>query len=306
MTTDRAKRYAANRTVTDDKKGGCLFCHSKKFLTVDHLDGDEDNGESSNLAWLCKSCNTRKGAAFRKAGIGRPTNQYNPYLGLSPAERKNFSQLDFGFPPRREYDEARAAKRKRRQQSHAQAIRDRREARKAEARQLKADRKAEQERLKAGVSSLGRELQAATKRGDKVAARALTAEINEMLADIRRNPAGISTPGQWSEAVRAVLGEPSYMGVAAAASRIRATPPGTRRRLSAAMRPNPATKIPTYAQYAFAVAGYDHGRGDVSLGELIHRTPKEKRAEYARRIAAAKRTHGTEHQTGRYRETVPF
>ena len=222
MLTDRAKRYAANRTVTDDKKGGCLFCHSKKFLTVDHLDGNEDNGESSNLAWLCKSCNTRKGAAFRKAGIGRPTNQYNPYLGLSPAERKNFSQLDFDFPPRREYDEARAAERKRRQQSHAQAIRDRREARKAEARQLKADRKAEQERLKAGVSSLGRELQAATKRGDKVAARALTAEINEMLADIRRNPAGISTPGQWSEAVRAVLGEPSYMGVAAAASRIRA------------------------------------------------------------------------------------
>lgn len=303
-TTDRAKRYAANRTITDDKSAGCLFCGSNRNLTVDHLDGFEENGESANLAWLCKSCNTRKGAAFRKAGIGRPTNQYNP-CQLSDEERKNFSQLGFDFPPRREYDEARAADRKRKQQAHAAELRDRREAKAARSRQLKADRKAEQTRLRAGISSLGAELQRARKAGDKEAVRSLTAEINDMAADIRRNPASITSPRQWADAVAASLGAPSIMSTRAAAARIRATAPGTRRKFAGAMRVNPG-KIPTYAQYAFAVSGYDHGRGDPALSEIIHRTPKAKRAEYARRIADAKREHGTASRTGTYRLTVPF
>jgi hypothetical protein len=301
MTTDRAKRYAANRTITDDKSDGCLFCGSKRNLTVDHLSGDENDGHPSNLAWLCKSCNTRKGAAFAKAGIGRLTNQYNP-CQLSPEERKNFSQLGFDFPPRREYDEARAVDRKRKQQAHAEELRARREAKAAHSRRLKADRKAEQARLKAGISSLGLELQRARKAGDKDAIRSLTDEINDMAGDIRRNPASITSPRQWADAVAASLGAPSSMSTRSAATRIRATVPGTRRKFAASMRVNPG-KIPTYAQYAFAVAGYNHGKGDPALGETIHRTPKATRASYARMIAATKRERGTDSRTG---STVPF
>jgi hypothetical protein len=50
-------------------------------MTVDHVDGHPDHSQPSNLQWLCKSCNTAKGAAFAKAGKGRLTNQYNPSGG---------------------------------------------------------------------------------------------------------------------------------------------------------------------------------------------------------------------------------
>ncbi len=310
MTTDRAKRYAANRAVTDDKRSGCLFCCSKKNLTVDHLSGDESDGDPRNLAWLCKSCNTRKGAAFRKAGVGRPTNQYNPCLGLSTEERRNYEQLGFSFPPRAEYDRARAADRKRKQREHAAVIARRREERKADRARRASEKKAEMRGLRDRLSSVEAEIKRAVAYGDKDAARSLREDYNETLGELRDytrrhaiNPAGITTPGQWSEAVRAVLGQPSYMSVSAAASRIRATPPGQRRKLARAMRPNPGA-VPTYKQYAFAVSGFDHGRGDPALGEVIHRTPKATRASYARMIAASKREHGTEHRTGRYRETA--
>jgi hypothetical protein len=302
MTTDRAKRYAANRNVADDKGSGCLFCGSKKFLTVDHLSGDEDDGAPANLAYLCKSCNTRKGAAFRKAGIGRPTNQYNPDLGLSPEERRNFSQLGFDFPPRREYDEARAAQKKRAASDRAEAKRRRREEKQVEQRRLKAELAEENRRLASEARAVAVMRKKAIREGDKERARELLREEDYLLSMVNPAATSIRTSDQWQEAVNAVLGGPSYMSVRAAASRIRATPPGQRRKLA---RPNPA-KIPTYAQYAFAVAGYDHGRGDSSLSELIHRTPNAKRAEYARRIAAAKREHGTERRTGRYADTVPF
>ena len=304
MTTDRAKRYAANRNVADDPKKGCLFCGSKRFLTVDHLSGDESDGTPANLAYLCKSCNTRKGATFAKAGIGRRTAQYNPDLGLSPEERRNFSQLGFDFPPRAEYDQARAASRKRKQADHTAELKRRREERKEEARRRAADRRAEQKGLREGISRLGAELQRARKAGDKEAARSIAAEINDMAGDLRRNPAGITSAGQWQNAVAAVLGQPSYMSVSAAASRIRATPPGQRRKFGISLR-NPAG-VPTYAQYAFAVSGYRHGKVDTSLKTVIDRVPASRRSEYARVIWGQRRLHGTEHMTGTSRETVPF
>ena len=45
---------------------------------VDHKDGFEDHGQKSNLQWLCRSCNNRKGAVMAKRGTGRRTRQYNP------------------------------------------------------------------------------------------------------------------------------------------------------------------------------------------------------------------------------------
>jgi 5-methylcytosine-specific restriction endonuclease McrA len=314
MSTDRAKRYAANRTVSDEKSCGCLFCGSHRYLTVDHLDGNENNGESANLAWLCKSCNTRKGAAFAKAGIGRRTARYNPDLGLSPQERKNYQQLGFDFPPRGEYDAARAADRKRRQQDHAADLRRRREEKQAETRRKRADRIAEQKSLREGISRLGLELQRARKAGDKEAARELVAEINDLTSDLRRNPASIRSPRQWQEAVNACVGAPSYMSTRAGAERIRATSPAARRKFAAASRWNPAkAKVPTYAQYAWAVAthcagdkrafhGGVHGCGAHDEGgAIIHATPPNVRRQYARIMDARRRQRERS-----ARDEVPF
>jgi hypothetical protein len=77
--TDRAKRYRANQAgCLPSGPRRCALCESRRFLTVDHKDGFEANGAKSNLRWLCKSCNTRLGAAMAKKGKGRRTAQYNP------------------------------------------------------------------------------------------------------------------------------------------------------------------------------------------------------------------------------------
>lgn len=60
---------------------------------------------------------------------------------------------------------------------------------------------------------------------------------------------------------------------------------------------------PTYEQYLFAVRTHQPGAHDEG-GAIIHATPKAKRSEYARKIAAVKRRHGTDRR-GR-REEVPF
>jgi len=47
-----------------------------------HLDGNESNGEPENLAYGCRSCNTRLAHAFKRVGAGVPTSQYNPSSGV--------------------------------------------------------------------------------------------------------------------------------------------------------------------------------------------------------------------------------
>lgn len=73
--TDRAHRYRAQGNVSGPRR--CELCGSKRFLVVDHKDGDEHNDRPGNLRWLCKSCNTRLGATMAKQGKGRRTRQYN-------------------------------------------------------------------------------------------------------------------------------------------------------------------------------------------------------------------------------------
>ncbi len=80
--TDRAKRYRAQNNVTGPKR--CVICGSRQNLGVMYLTGNEDHGESKNLAWGCKSCNGILGAAFKRIGAGRPTRQYNPASGHIP------------------------------------------------------------------------------------------------------------------------------------------------------------------------------------------------------------------------------
>lgn len=74
--TDRAKRYRAQNNVTGPKK--CAICGRTGKLDVMHLTGNEAHGEKQNLAYGCRSCNAALGAAFKKIGAGKPTNQYNP------------------------------------------------------------------------------------------------------------------------------------------------------------------------------------------------------------------------------------
>lgn len=80
--TDRAKRYRAN---TDENRPAdpriCGFCGSDVNVEVDHIDGNEAHGEPENLMWLCRACNTTKGALMRRAGLGVLTAQYNPSGG---------------------------------------------------------------------------------------------------------------------------------------------------------------------------------------------------------------------------------
>jgi hypothetical protein len=83
--TDRAHRYRANALAPSGPKV-CAWCGSRDNITVDHKDGWPDRTRRSNLQYLCKSCNTAKGIAFREAGRGRPTKQYNP------AEPPTFAQ----------------------------------------------------------------------------------------------------------------------------------------------------------------------------------------------------------------------
>lgn len=75
--TDRAKRYHAQKAIGNKPKR-CALCGSTRFLVIDHCDGDESNGAPGNLPWLCKSCNTRRGAAMARAAQRVRTRQYNP------------------------------------------------------------------------------------------------------------------------------------------------------------------------------------------------------------------------------------
>lgn len=80
--TDRAKRYRAQSRVTGPKR--CVICGGRQNLGVMHLSGNESDGEPANLAYGCKSCNGKLGAAFKRIGAGKPTNQYNPASNRVP------------------------------------------------------------------------------------------------------------------------------------------------------------------------------------------------------------------------------
>ena len=96
--TDRAHRYRANQLAPVAGKV-CLFCGSTQFLVPDHWDGHPDHTTPDNLEHLCKSCNTAKGAAFRTAGRGRLTHQYNPTKGGGAANVGEWMQAVGAITP---------------------------------------------------------------------------------------------------------------------------------------------------------------------------------------------------------------
>jgi hypothetical protein len=75
--TDRASRYRANACPPPGAVI-CAFCGSTRNVEVGHISGDERDSSAENLIWNCRACNTRLGIAFKPAGIGRRTRQFNP------------------------------------------------------------------------------------------------------------------------------------------------------------------------------------------------------------------------------------
>lgn len=82
--TDRALRYRANsEECLPPGPRRCMWCGRRHVVPmqkveVAHIDGDETNTNPQNLAWTCRSCNQKVAAVMKRAGVGRPTNQYNP------------------------------------------------------------------------------------------------------------------------------------------------------------------------------------------------------------------------------------
>lgn len=79
--TDRAKRYRANQVKPRGRKR-CAYKHRlnpcKGPLGVNHIDGDESNGEQGNLNWACKRHNAQLAIYHKAMGKGVRTRQYNP------------------------------------------------------------------------------------------------------------------------------------------------------------------------------------------------------------------------------------
>jgi hypothetical protein len=119
---------------------------------------------------------------------------------------------------------------------------------------------------------------------------------------LRREKNGAPSYGGFLDAVFILRGDrPGDPELAAAT--IQATPPAKRieygDRIEAIRKQNPGA-VPSYAQYAAAVAGHTRKAHDEG-GKVIHATPKARRSEYARKIAATKRSRGTDR-----RASVPF
>lgn len=75
--TDRALRYRANACPPPGPKI-CALCGATRNVEVGHINGREEDSAEVNLLWTCRSCNVLCANALRRAGLGRPTRQYNP------------------------------------------------------------------------------------------------------------------------------------------------------------------------------------------------------------------------------------
>jgi hypothetical protein len=93
LVMDRALRYrAAAELARQGVEKRCIYCGRPSGpLMAEHIDGYEENPDPSNLAYACRSCNTAKGAAFQRAGLGRRTRTYNPY---GPHTKKGAQSLN--------------------------------------------------------------------------------------------------------------------------------------------------------------------------------------------------------------------
>ena len=276
--TDRAKRYRANSDI-GDMPAVCMFCASTKDLQVDHLDGYEEHGEPENLLWLCRSCNQLKSSVFKAAGLGRRTEQYNPFAGLfgeGGLLGGRTTHLHTGRAIARERDKA---ARERERQGAKEAKREKLR----EAREELAEKKSHA--VKAVSKYKGVTIY---KRGDGSFFASLDPDSEfETLRDAKavvdhfKNPA--STYSAWSHAVGVLRGEIEGSPRRAAAV-IRSTPPGRRLTFLDSMRKNPGAKtMGAFVNALMISKGEASGDADAAA-KLLHETPKSRRAEFQREI----------------------
>ncbi len=87
--TDRAKRYRAHSP--ENKPLGrkqCGFCGRRRNIDAHHITGDESDGDREGLMWACRPCNTSIAIRMKRAGLGKPTEQFNPLRQRSFAGRR--------------------------------------------------------------------------------------------------------------------------------------------------------------------------------------------------------------------------
>jgi hypothetical protein len=309
--TDRAKRYRANHDVPEGARV-CLFCGSTKDLGVDHIDGFEEHGEPENLIWLCRSCNQLKSSVYVKAGLGRRTAQFNMgrlfWGGPSETLNNPWGRLDPREIHRRIVKEKGEADARRR---GVKRVGSESEKTYREVSRLVGQGVSLREAL-ASVGNPARPVASykgfVVLKGNPAPSETVYSSTLDpdswfesipgvkRLIDYFKNPA--TGRGMWASAVGVLQGK--LKGSPFQAARVvRSTPVHRRYRyLDQMMRANPS--VPTYGQYAFAVAQHVRGAHDEG-GAVIHATPKAKRREYAGRIADVKRERGT---AGR--DEVPF
>lgn len=274
LITDRAKRYRANATPPPGPKR-CNFCTSRRNVDIDHISGDEADGRPRNLIYLCRRCNAAKGNVQTRGNIGKRTRQYNPGQQLRSAQT-------FFLSPTLKGPTVRVP------------------ARAPLARVME----------RAGTRKAPRLLIESVSVNDRPAYGWIDAD--QLESRTLFNPAHAPTFAQFVNAALVLRGDET--GNAAHATEvILATPPA--RRLDYANRIEKARRnpeVPTFAQYAFAVSQqtgrhYIRGQGFTEgdhgeAGAIIHATPRELRSEYARKIAASKRSKA---RTA-YADAVPF
>lgn len=93
--TDRAKRYRAQKNQPPGPRV-CNFCGSRKNVDVDHITGNEADGEPEDLIYLCRSCNVSKGVVQARNRIGVRTMQFNPRKIPSFTEFQNSAAILVG------------------------------------------------------------------------------------------------------------------------------------------------------------------------------------------------------------------
>lgn len=93
--TDRAKRYRAQKNRPPGPRL-CNFCSSRKNVDIDHISGNEAEGEIENLIYLCRSCNVSKGVTQARNKIGVRTAQFNPQKAANFSQFKNFAAILVG------------------------------------------------------------------------------------------------------------------------------------------------------------------------------------------------------------------
>lgn len=276
--TDRAKRYRAN-VDADGMPRVCMFCGSTRDLQVDHLDGFEEHGEPENLIILCRSCNQLKSSVFKAAGLGRRTEQYNPFLGLFG---------EGGLLGGRTYRTG-TGKAIAREREKAELEHERRAAREEKRETLRAAREELAEKKSQQIGAVAKYKGVTIyRRGRGAFFASLDPDSEfETLRDAKavidhfKNPA--SSYAEWSHAVGVLRGEIEGSPRRAVAV-VRSTPPHRRLAFLDSMKKNPGAKtLGAWINALMISKGEAPGDSDAAAN-LIHETPASRRSEFQKEV----------------------